>query len=105
MKNQKAFDIYTIGHFLMGLIATFILLPIVIWFNSFIKIEIGFITAIGVFIMAVGWEYLENDFLKPREIFHLKYIIDSWKNCITDVVFVMLGMVPILILFKMLGLF
>jgi len=105
--NQSAFDCWSLGHILMGQFGTFFFLPILFFISQFIKFEIGFFMLLFTITIGAGWEYIENGVFKSFKIFKDRKIvikifggkllkIDSWCNCITDVLLVIVGMLTLL---------
>lgn len=105
--NQSAFDPWSLGHVLMGEFGTLFFLPFLFFISQFIKFEISFFMLLFIIILATGWEYIENGVFKKYKIFKDREIVkkifggkllqlDSWCNCITDVLLVIVGMLIIL---------
>jgi len=106
-KNQTTFDIFSFGHILMGQFGALILLPFLFLLSQFIKFEVGFVMLLITIIKGFLWEYFENGVLKKYKIFRkYKFIrkifkidifkVDSWNNCIMDILLVIIGMLMIL---------
>lgn len=105
--NQTAFDIFSLGHVLMGQIGTLFILPFLFLLLQFINFEVGFVMLLITILKGILWEYFENGILKKYKIFRKYKVIrklfgkdlfqvDSWKNCITDILLVVIGMLMVL---------
>ena len=80
--TQKPIDIYTIGHFITGIVAYLCLFP---FFEMIFPSEYRSITLISVLFLAILWEYFEN-FLLIKTRFKFNKKMDSLKNSLTDIV-------------------
>ena len=80
--SQKPIDIYTISHFITGIIAYLCLFPIL---EPIFSYESKYISLIIVLIWGVLWEYIEN-FMLSKTRLKINKTKDSLRNSLTDIV-------------------
>lgn len=72
--NYNFFDIYTIAHFLIGII--------------YGSIQLSFFIAI---VLAIAWELIENPLKTYFPILFPHATADTWKNSLGDIMAVLMG--------------